>query len=174
MVIQVPLRHPVPVFAIRKARHQDDTILGQVDAATWTADVSPAPAPPVGTAFFSERTRPNDVLVAEVDGVVVGYSILAQPIALPSHDHVLELRGLAVDLHQQRNGAGRGLVEAAVEEARDRGARKLTLRVLGGNTRARQLYDGCGFIVEGILRAEFFLDGRYVDDVLMARDLVSG
>ena len=30
------------------------------------------------------------------------------------------------------------------------------------------LYEVCGFVVEGILRAEFFLD-RYVDDVLMAR-----
>ena len=171
MVIQVPLRHPVPVFAIRKARPQDDTILGQVDAATWTADVSPAPAPPVGTAFFSERTRPNDVLVAEVDGVVVGYAKLSQSIALPSHDHVLTLNGLAVDPQRQRNGAGRRLVEAAMEEAQGRGAHKLSLRVLGTNTSARLLYEACGFVVEGILRAEFLLDGRYVDDVLMARQL---
>src|ERR1039458_10081955 len=91
--IQGPFRHPFPVFAILKARPQDDTILGQVDAATGTADVSPAPAPPVGTAFFSERTRPNDVLVADVDGVVVGYAKLSQSIALPSHDHVLTLNG---------------------------------------------------------------------------------
>ena len=123
-----PVRNPVLVFTIRQARPEDDTILGLVDAATWSDGASPSPAPPAGTAFFADRTRPDDVLVAEVDGVVVGYAILAQPIALPSHDHVLELRGLAVDLHQQRNGAGRGLVEAAVEEARDRGARKLTLR----------------------------------------------
>ena len=27
--------------------------------------------------------------------------------------------------------------------------------------------------VEGVLRGEFFLDGGYVDDVLMARDLTS-
>ena len=73
-MIPGPLRHPVPVLAIRKARPQDDTILRQVDAATWTADVSPGPAPPVGTAFFSDQTRPDDVLVAEVEGVVVGYT----------------------------------------------------------------------------------------------------
>ena len=39
---------------------------------------------------------------------------------------------------------------------------------------ARQLYNACRFIVEGILRAEFFPDGRYVDDDLMARHLVPG
>jgi len=165
------LRHHVRVFAIRKARPEDDSILGQVDAATWTADVSPAPAPAVGTAFFSERTRPNDVLVADVDGVVVGYAKLSQSIALPSHDHVLTLNGLAVDPRRQREGAGRRLVVAAIEEAQGRGALKLSLRVLGTNTSARLLYEACGFVVEGILRAEFLLSGRYVDDVLMARQL---
>ena len=174
------LGDPAPVRILSWCSQFDELIQRTTPSLGWwtpprgATAPHPAPAPPAGTAFFADRTRPDDVLVAEVDGVVVGYAILAQPIALPSHDHVLELRGLAVDPHQQRNGAGRGLVEAAVEEARDRGARKLTLRVLGGNTSARQLYDGCGFIVEGILRAEFFLDGRYVDDVLMARDLVSG
>lgn len=29
----------------------------------------------------------------------------------------------------------------------------------------------CGFVVEGVRRDEFLLDGRYVDDMLMARDL---
>ena len=120
-----PVRNPVLVFTIGQARPEDDTILGLVDAATWSDGASPSPAPPAGTAFFADRTRPDDVLVAEVDGVVVGYAILAQPIALPSHDHVLE----PVDWQwTYTNGAGRGLVEAAVEEARDRGARKLTLR----------------------------------------------
>lgn len=32
---------------------------------------------------------------------------------------------------------------------------------------ARRLYESCGFIAEGILREEYFLDGRYADDVLM-------
>ena len=111
------------------------------------------------------------MLVAEVEGVVVGYAKLSQSIALPSHDHVLTLNGLAVDPQRLRHGAGRLLVEAAIQEAQGRGADKLSLRVLGSNTSARLLYEACGFVVEGILRAEFLLDGRYVDDVLMARQL---
>ena len=31
----------------------------------------------------------------------------------------------------------------------------------------------CGFEVEGVLRGEFLLGGRYVDDVLMALDLTA-
>ena len=40
--------------------------------------------------------------------------------------------------------------------AREAGARRLTLRVLGHNAAARDLYAACGFEVEGVLR-EFFL-----------------
>ena len=59
----------------------------------------------------------------------------------------------------------------AVAEATRRGARKLGLRVLGGNAGARALYTACGFVVEGVLLDEFRLGGRFVDDVLMARPL---
>lgn len=166
------LRHPVQVIEIRRAQPADDVTLGQLDIATWTDDVSPAPAPPAGTPFFNERTKPGDVLVAEVDGAVVGYAKLGPSTRLPSREHVLDLNGLTVDPNRRRIGAGRMLVDAAVEEARNRGARKLSLRVLAGNTGARALYEACGFVVEGVLREEFLLEGGYADDVFMARHLV--
>ncbi len=86
---------------------------------------------------------------------------------------MLELGGLAVDPGHQRTGAGRALVHAVVQQARARGARKLSLRVLGPNVTARRLYEACGFTVEGVLRAEFLLDGGYRDDVLMAHNLTT-
>lgn len=165
------LRDTGAVIQIRKARLEDEDALARVDAATWTTDVSPAPPPPPGTPFFGPRTVPDDVLVAESE-TVIGYAKLTQPITLASHEHVLEIGGLAVDPDRQRTGAGRRLVEAIAQEARARGARKLSLRVLGPNTAARKLYAKCGFITEGTLQAEFLLDGRYVDDILMARHLV--
>ncbi len=71
------------------------------------------------------------MLVAETDGVFVGYAKLGPAISLASHEHVLELGGLAVDPDSGRGSTSRRLVEAAVSEARRRGARKVTLRVLG-------------------------------------------
>lgn len=161
------------MITVRRARLADELVLQQVDAATWRADVSPAPAPRDDTAFFTERTRPADVLVADIDGVAVGYATLSQPMPFASHGHVLQLNGLAVDPLHRRSGAGRRLIGAIVEEARGRGARKLSLRVLGPNIGARRLYESCSFVVEGILREEFLLEGRYVDDVLMARYLAA-
>ena len=154
---------------IRPAKVEDEAALDQIDAATWTSEVSPAPAR-VGEGFFVHND-PGEVLVAEVDGEVAGYATLHQWSPIPSHAHVLELNGMAVDPGHQGRGVGRALLEACVAGARQRGARKLTLRVLGFNHRARRLYESSGFQVEGLLREEFLLDGRYVDDVLMARKL---
>jgi RimJ/RimL family protein N-acetyltransferase len=66
---------------------------------------------------------------------------------------------------------GRALIDAVAAEARAGGATRLTLRVLGPNAAARRLYESAGFVVEGVQRGEFLLDGEYVDDVLMALDL---
>ena len=159
---------------MRGARQQDAPALARIDLATWTTAVSPAPPPaePSTYAFFDERTTPDAVLVAEVDGVVVGWAKVQPVSPLTSQGHVSEIRGLAVDPSYQGSGVGRELVEAVARRCRQRGTRKLSLRVLGPNVVARRLYDGCGFVVEGVLRGEFLLDGQYVDDVLMARLLV--
>ena len=84
---------------------------------------------------------------------------------------MLEIKGSPSTPSYRRRGVGRALIHAAIVQARAAGARKLTLRVLGHNAGARDLYAACGFEVEGVLRELFLLDGRYVDDVLMARSL---
>jgi ribosomal protein S18 acetylase RimI-like enzyme len=156
---------------IRAATLADEPALVAIDRATWSTVATPAPPPPAGTAFFAGRTEPPDVLVAVVDGAVAGYASIGPATGVPANDHVLMLHGLAVDPAWQGRGLARRLVVAAVEEARARGARRLRLRVLGHNPAALRVYEASGFVVEGVLREEFRIDGRYVDDVLMAADL---
>lgn len=159
------------MITIRTARAGDEDVLAKLDERTWTTEMSPAPPPPPGTPFFDEGCRPEDVLVAEHDGEVAGYVRLGEGFGIPAHAHVRVIGGLAVDPDRRRLGLARRLVDAAVAEAGRRGARKVTLRVLGHNTAARRVYEACGFVVEGVLRAEFRVDGHDVDDVLMARSL---
>lgn len=158
---------------VRPAAAADGAALARIDLATWTPASSPAPPPadPDAYVFFDERRRPEAVLVAELEGQVCGYVAVRPASPLPAHAHVLLVGGLGVDPAAQGRGVGRALMEAAVDEARARGARKLALRVLGGNATARRLYEGCGFVVEGVLEREYLLDGQYVDDVFMARHL---
>ncbi|MFJ4324944.1 GNAT family N-acetyltransferase [Streptomyces tricolor] len=162
----------MPEPSIRIAQAADERELAVLDRATWSAlhAVTPRPEPPY-QPFFDERHPPREFLVAEADGRILGYIRLTRPTPLASNAHVLTVQGFAVADEARGRGIGRALVRAAVAEARRRGARRLTLRVLAHNTPARSLYEAEGFAVEGVLPGEFLIDGRYVDDVCMGRSL---
>ncbi|CCK30619.1 ribosomal-protein-alanine acetyltransferase [Streptomyces davaonensis JCM 4913] len=162
----MPESHASP--RIRTALPEDEQELARLDRDTWSTlhAVTPRPQPPY-RPFFDERHLPEDHLVAELDRRLVGYIRLAFPTPLASNTHVRQIQGLAVSDAARGHGVGRALIRAAAEEARRRGARRLTLRVLGHNTPARKLYESEGFVVEGVLPEEFFLEGAYVDDVVM-------
>ena len=156
---------------VRAATLSDEDALAALDRATWSWLSSPAPAPGEGWMFFDEKTKPEDVLVAVAGEEVAGYVRLGRATPLAASDHVAMVTGIAVDPARRRQGVGRSLIDAALAEARRRGARRLRLRVLGPNEAARRLYEAAGFTVEGVLREEFFLAGAYVDDVYMAHEL---
>jgi ribosomal protein S18 acetylase RimI-like enzyme len=156
---------------VRRARLEDDKPLLAIDQATWSRDTSPAPGPPEGP-FFNDRTRPENVLVAEADGRVIGYGKIEHPTPLPSSAHVWHVTGLAVDPGFEGRGAGRALMEALMDLARQHGGRRMTLRVFASNERAQRLYERLGFEVEGVLRDEFMIGQQeFVDDIFMALDL---
>ncbi|MFI8945689.1 GNAT family N-acetyltransferase [Streptomyces sp. NPDC053750] len=163
----------MPALHIRHARSDDEEALRRLDRDTWSYQHAVSPPPGPDDPFFRERSGPADHLVAELDGVVVGYVRLGFPTELASNAHVRQIRGLAVAEAARGNGVGRALVRAAVDEARRLGARRITLRVLGHNTAARKLYESGGFAVEGVQPEEFLLDGRYVDDVLMGQSFIT-
>ncbi len=163
-----PMEKPI----IRTATEADDRPLAELDARTWSTlhAVQPRPLPPY-EPFFTERTRPEQILVAEAGGRPAGYIRLVPPTPLAVNAHVRQIQGLVVDDAFRGRGIARALLRAAGEEARRQGATRLTLRVLGHNAPARSLYEAEGFAVEGVLPGEFLLDGSYVDDVLMGRSL---
>jgi ribosomal protein S18 acetylase RimI-like enzyme len=122
-------------------------------------------------SFFSAEHPPDAHLVAEADGTVLGY-VRVQPVTpLRENAHVSGIAGFAVVPDARGRGVGSALLAAAERHARDGGARKLSLRVLSTNDAALRLYERCGFRREGTLRDEFLIEGRYVDDVLMAKHL---
>ncbi|MEU1875384.1 MULTISPECIES: GNAT family N-acetyltransferase [unclassified Streptomyces] len=161
----------MPAPHIRRARSEDEQPLRRIDLETWSPLHAVSPPPGPDDPFFRDICGPDAHLVAELDGAVVGYVRLGFPTPLASNTHVRQIRGLAVDGAARGHGVGRALVRAAVEEARQGGFRRITLRVLGHNTAARKLYESEGFVVEGVQPEEFHLDGQYVDDVLMGQML---
>ena len=82
----------------------------------------------------------GQVLLAELDGQVVGSVAL-----IPQENGVMRLAKMAVADEAQGRGIGRQLLEHAIEQARQLGARQV---VLGSNTqlaRAVHLYESIGF-----------------------------
>ncbi|MGW3625342.1 N-acetyltransferase family protein [Streptomyces sp. NPDC000880] len=159
---------------IRPALRTDEEALGELDRDTWSSlhAVQPRPTPPYDRFFDLRHRLPEDFLVAEdADGTVIGYIRLIPPTPLACNQHVRQIQGLAVADRARGRGTGRALLRAAFAEARRQGAVRITLRVLGHNRPARALYESEGFAVEGVLPGEFYLDGQYVDDVMMGRSL---
>ena len=63
------------------------------------------------------------------------------------------------------------VVAAALNAAWAKDCHHVLLQSGRKDQRVHRFYERCGFVVEGVLRGEFHLDGEYVDDVLMALDL---
>ncbi|MFG2991211.1 GNAT family N-acetyltransferase [Streptomyces sp. NPDC048257] len=156
---------------IRPARVEDEREILELLRSAWSTVSEPGPKRPADAAVFDERHPVEGFIVAERGRRIVGYIAQAPASPLESNRHVRHVQGLAVLDSARGSGIGRALVEASCAAARAGGARRMTLRVLGHNRPAQQLYRRCGFAVVGVLPEEFFLDGAYVDDVWMSRCL---
>jgi ribosomal protein S18 acetylase RimI-like enzyme len=160
-----------PSATVRTAVEDDGHALALIDHATWSFEVSPVPLWPLDTPFFDDRTALENVLVAHENEQIMGYLKLRPAPLAASSGHVQEINGFAVAPDHQRRGIGHLLLTAARQEAIRRQARRITLRVLGTNTRAQAVYLAHGYHIEGRLKGQFLLQGRYVDDVFMALEL---
>lgn len=78
--------------------------------------------------------------MAEEGDVLLGYARLGRHMPIEANAHVLHLYALAVSPAARGRRVGSALLDAAVAEARRRGARKLGLRALLTNGHAIALY----------------------------------
>jgi len=140
-------RTQVPGTVIREARPEDEErvleLLPLIPAneAMTTAERKAA----------AQRFRESlaiDVLVAEVDGQVVGFLVLAFVPALSGLRALIDDQ--AVDPDYRRQGLGAALVEAAIQRASRRGATHLLVDTSRGDPAAQDFYEACGFEAEGI------------------------
>ena len=82
------------------------------------------------------------------------------------HGGVLGI-GLLPEWREQ--GVGAALVARTLEAAEAAGMTRVELEVFASNTRAIRLFEGAGFVREGVKRRARLLDGRADDLVGMAR-----
>ncbi|HEU4965023.1 MAG TPA: GNAT family N-acetyltransferase [Bacilli bacterium] len=108
--------------------------------------------------------------VAVVDGEVVGAAMLKRG-QLEMHRHTCDYR-IWIGPNYRGLGIGKRFMLYSIDWARAHGLRKFCLDVFSNNERAIDLYKKYGFIVEGRRRDQYFLEGRYVDEIFMSLFLV--
>jgi GNAT superfamily N-acetyltransferase len=104
------------------------------------------------------------LFAAVADGDWIG---IAVGVRWQQDRELVNLYAMWVDPSARRRSVGRALVEAVTAWARDLGARRMVLRVTGGNPGALALYEGCGFIDTG--EREPLREGSRVGTIVMAR-----
>ena len=114
-------------------------------------------------------------IVAEIDGVLAGYAYAGPFRSRPAYRLTVENSVyIAPDTH--RRGIGRALLSALIEAAQANGFRQM-IAVIGDSARQAAsigLHEALGFRHVGILERVGFKHGRWLDSVLMQRELGPG
>ena len=134
-------------IVIRQAHAEDEArVLELLPLIPSNVDMGSAEATAAAQRFRESLTV--DVLVAEVEGQVVGFLALSFIPVLSGLRALVD--DLAVDPACRRQGIGMALVEAAIQRADRRGATHLFVDTSRGDAAARDFYHASGFEAGGI------------------------
>jgi len=137
----------VPGTVIREARTEDKArVLELLPLIPSNVNISPVEMQAAAQRFCESLAM--DVLVAEMDGQVVGFLALSFIPVLSGLRALID--DLAVDPTYRRQGIGAALVEAAIQRADRRGATNLLVDTSRAGPAARDFYQACGFEAGGI------------------------
>jgi RimJ/RimL family protein N-acetyltransferase len=132
-----------------------------------------------GSTFAAEGAEPLAWFVDRLDAAAVfgafdGPELVGVAGFFPRQGqkeaHKGVLWGMYVRPNARRTGVGRWLVEAVIDHAR-REVEVLQLTVVADNERAKRLYASLGFVEYGVEKNSLKQNGRYWDEVLMAKPL---
>ncbi len=113
-------------------------------------------------------------LVAAADGAIVGYAYAAMYRARPAYRYTVE-NSVYVDSHRTALGVGSALLPALIAACTAAGRRQI-IAVIGdsANQASVRLHEKFGFERVGLLPAVGYKFGRWVDSVLMQKQIGDG
>ena len=157
---------PEGVPAIRRAGLEDAAAIAAIYnqavlETTATFDTEPKSVDD-RRAWLSDRDERHPVLVALVDGAVVGFASLSRWSDRPAYDDTAET-GLYVHSGFRGHGIGRALKGALIDEARRLGFHCLLARVTADSAASLHLNREAGFETVGTLREVGRKFGRLLD-----------
>ena len=171
-----------PNLIIRRGKAEDAVLLAELGARTFSdtfaADNTPEDMAAYLASSFSAAQQTAELSdprcsyqIAEVNGVATGYALLREGNAPSSvaGDKAIELVRLYVSRESLGSGVGAALMQACIDEAKERGYETLWLGVWEHNQRAQAFYRKWNFIEVG---THFFqLGDDRQTDILMQRSI---
>jgi L-amino acid N-acyltransferase YncA len=141
---------------------------------TASFELDPPDLDEITRRYADVRRKALPYLVAEVDGVVLGYAYANHFRPRPAYRFTLE-DSIYIAPHALGRGVGRTLLPALVAACEDAGCRQL-LAIIGdsANVASIGLHAACGFRFSGVIRNSGWKFGRWLDTVYMQRALGDG
>ena len=142
---------------IRKCKYEDILAVSELEKECFKGESWSFGA--IASAFENSA---YEMLVAEEDGEILGYGCTCTTL------DTCDLENVLVAEEYRRGGVGKAILNALLDNAKERGALKVFLEVRVSNAAAMLLYLSCGF--KGVYaRTRYYSDGE--DCLVMVREL---
>lgn len=142
---------------IRKCKYEDILSVSELEKECFKGE-----SWSFGTIASAFENPAYEMLVAEEDGEILGYGCTCTTL------DTCDLENVLVAEEYRRGGIGKALLNALLDNARERGAEKVFLEVRVSNSAAMLLYLSCGF--KGVhARTRYYSDGE--DCLVMVKEL---
>ena len=120
------------------------------------------------TTWFKAHGAQYPIVVAETDGVVVGWASLSQYSDRCAYTDTAEVSVYIAEAHRGK-GFGRALLQKIVQHGKEMGHHVLLARIADGNDVSIHLFEAHGFTHVGVLREVGKKFGRLIDVYLMQK-----
>ena len=118
--------------------------------------------------WFAAHDTRHPILVAQIDGVVIGWASLSKWSERPAYAGTAEI-SLYVLAAYRGQGIGKQLIEAVVAEGEKVGLHTIVARIVAGNQASIRLHEAAGFQHIGVMREVGRKFGQLLDVYLMQK-----
>ena len=150
---------PSGVISIERATPADVPAMAELLALLFAQESEFTPDPSVqvrGLALILEQPATGILLVARLDGAVIGMVNLLYTVSTALGARVAMLEDVVVAPAHRNRGVGSLLLRRALEEVVASGCRRVTLATDAHNTGAQRLYQRFGFEVSSMRLLRWF------------------
>ncbi|MFC1579956.1 GNAT family N-acetyltransferase [Thermodesulfobacteriota bacterium] len=149
-----PKRLPMSQTRLLPGRERDAPFIGQLSRKVFGIY---GPYGRLVSQWFA--TGATVTLVAFVERVPAGFSMMGGAFQVDDTVHAVELLALAVEPEYQRGGVGTLLMQAVERVSLQCGMEKIFLHTATENTPAQRLFEGNGFHVHRVIK-DFYPEGQ--------------